>query len=394
VVFVLAVPQALGEGTTPLVKLPLDLAQLAFPLCVAVAVLRHRLVAIDVIVNRPSSSPSPPDWWRSDMCSSSSWSASSSAVAQGGFWPSLFATALVAMAFQPLRRRVVGLADRLAFGDAAAPYVALADFSRRLGDSSDPAALLPAMAEAAAHAVNASRATVVLHVAAGPDVVAVWAAGQRRGPGGHRRRAARRRPWVSGSAASRWRCRWAPGAPAGPASAGRPRRAGRPGVPQRAADRGAVRSGGTARPAHRQACRVPPAPHHRRDAERSRIEEAIARQVLQHLRPIPDRLRSLSRMEPDASRPLDPAELVPLVESLNAALESLREITVGVFPAQLARSGLEAALGSLLARPAAPVAWSCVSRLSDSGSNRRSRQRPTSASPKLRVTSPSPSSWS
>jgi signal transduction histidine kinase len=56
-------------------------------------------------------------------------------------------------------------------------------------------------------------------------------------------------------------------------------------------------------------------------------------------------------MEPDASRPLDPAELVPLVESLNAALESLREITVGVFPAQLARSGLEAALGSLLARP-------------------------------------------
>ena len=57
----------------------------------------------------------------------------------GGFWPSLVATALVALAFQPLRRRVVGVADRLAFGRAAAPYEALADFSRRLGDSPDPA---------------------------------------------------------------------------------------------------------------------------------------------------------------------------------------------------------------------------------------------------------------
>jgi signal transduction histidine kinase len=42
--------------------------------------------------------------------------------------------------------------------------------------------------------------------------------------------------------------------------------------------------------------------------------------------------------------------LVPLIASLNAALEALREITRGVFPAQLARAGLPAALASLLAR--------------------------------------------
>ena len=35
----------------------------------------------------------------------------------------------------------------------------------------------------------------------------------------------------------------------------------------------------------------------------------------------------------------------PLVESLTMALEALREITRGVFPAQLARSGLASALG-------------------------------------------------
>ena len=49
----------------------------------------------------------------------------------------------MALAFQPLRRRVVRLADRLAFGAAAAPYEALADFSRRLGDSPTPPSCCP-----------------------------------------------------------------------------------------------------------------------------------------------------------------------------------------------------------------------------------------------------------
>src|SRR4051812_25526921 len=99
-----------------------------------------------------------------------------SAVGGGsaGFWPSLIATALGAMAFQPLRRRVVRLADRLAYGVAAAPYEALADFSRRLGDKPDPTTLLPAVAEAAAHAVNAARAEASLHVRAGPDRGSAW----------------------------------------------------------------------------------------------------------------------------------------------------------------------------------------------------------------------------
>ena len=85
------------------------------------------------------------------------------------------------------------IADRLAFGAAAAPYEALADFSRRLGDSPDPSALLPAVADAAAHAVNASRASVVLHVDAGPDRRAVWPRSGER-PGAGVRRGARRRP--------------------------------------------------------------------------------------------------------------------------------------------------------------------------------------------------------
>jgi signal transduction histidine kinase len=43
-------------------------------------------------------------------------------------------------------------------------------------------------------------------------------------------------------------------------------------------------------------------------------------------------------------------QLQPLVDTLTTALEALREITRGIFPAQLARSGLPAALASLLGR--------------------------------------------
>jgi signal transduction histidine kinase len=86
------------------------------------------------------------------------------------------------------------------------------------------------------------------------------------------------------------------------------------------------------------------------DAERRRLERAIGREVLLHLQPLPDRLRRLSSARPDVERPADPYALEPLVESLNTSLEALREITRGVFPAQLVRSGLPMAITSLLAR--------------------------------------------
>ena len=174
VVLILVVPRIQGETGTWVAALPLRLAQVAVPLCVAVAVLRHRLLEIDLIVNRALVL-----------------TLATGVVAVGyvlvvvivglavggdtsGFWPSLLATALVALAFQPVRSRVVRLADRLAFGAAAAPYEALADFSRRLGDSPDPSQLLPTVADAAAHAVGATRAVALLHVEAGPDLTASW----------------------------------------------------------------------------------------------------------------------------------------------------------------------------------------------------------------------------
>src|SRR3954466_3288900 len=174
VVVILAVPRHQGEEGTWLAGLPLRVAQLAVPLCVAVAVLRHRLLQIDLIVNRALMVALATGWAAIGYVLVVVVVGSAVGGGAGGFWPSLAATALVALAFQPLRRGVVRIADRLAYGAAAAPYEALADFSRQLGDKAEASTLLPAVAQAAAHAVNAARAEVSLHADAGPDRVAVW----------------------------------------------------------------------------------------------------------------------------------------------------------------------------------------------------------------------------
>jgi signal transduction histidine kinase len=350
VVIILVVPRLQGEDGTWLAGLPLRLALIAVPLCVAVAVLRHRLLQIDLIVNRALV-----------------FAVATALVAVGyvavvvvvgfavgggadGFWPSLLATALVALAFQPLRRRVVGLADRLAFGALAAPYEALADFSRRLGQSPDPAALLPTVADAAAHAVNARRAAALHHVDAGPDRLAVWPSSSvdddavsgiefpvvDRGD-------------LLGSITVEM--------PAGHPLRPRDRQlladlADQAGMAFRTARLTAELSGQV----EQLAIRTHQLAESRRrlintgDAERSRLEQAISSQVIAHLLPLPDRLRAQSRSDPHTQPSSSDARLEPLVESLNVALEALREITRGIFPAQLARSGLQTALGSLLAR--------------------------------------------
>jgi signal transduction histidine kinase len=82
------------------------------------------------------------------------------------------------------------------------------------------------------------------------------------------------------------------------------------------------------------------------DGERRRLERSIAREVVPHLQPLPARLDELAR----GAEPPSPGAAEPLLAAADAALDALREITRGVFPSQLSRSGLEPALSSLLAR--------------------------------------------
>jgi signal transduction histidine kinase len=350
VVVILAVPRITGVEGTWLAGLPLRVAQVMVPVCVAVAVLRHRLLEIDLIISRALTV-----------------ALATALVTVGyvlvvvtvglivdgtsGFWPSLLATAVVAIAFQPLRSRVIRIADRLAFGTAAAPYEALEDFSRRLEDSPDPTDLLPSVAEAAGRAVRARRASVVLHVDAGLDLTASWpgdqpddlSSGRLEVPVVH---LAERLGTITVEM------------PAGQPLRAREHRlladlADQAGLAFRNARLTAELAGQVGQLGQRNQelessrVRIISAS----DAERRRLERDIARQVVPHLQPLADRLHELATSSKATAAP-DIAALDPLVASLNSAVEALREITRGVFPAQLARSGLPTAIGSLLARTA------------------------------------------
>ena len=84
------------------------------------------------------------------------------------------AAAIVALAFQPVRRWGQRLANRLVYGKRATPYEILSEFSSRLGEAYDPEDVLPRMARILADGTGSKRADVWLHVDRKLRVAASW----------------------------------------------------------------------------------------------------------------------------------------------------------------------------------------------------------------------------
>jgi signal transduction histidine kinase len=79
-----------------------------------------------------------------------------------GFGLSILTTAVVAVAFQPVRERVQRLANRLVYGKRATPYEALSTFADQLGAAVPAEDLLPQLARVLADATGAARTQVWL----------------------------------------------------------------------------------------------------------------------------------------------------------------------------------------------------------------------------------------
>lgn len=88
---------------------------------------------------------------------------------------SILATAVVAVAFQPVRLQIQRFVNRLIFGERPTPYEAMADFSDRMTGILSVEAVLPRMAEAAARAVAARVGRVHASFANRNEIV-VWPA--------------------------------------------------------------------------------------------------------------------------------------------------------------------------------------------------------------------------
>ena len=139
------------------------------PISIAVSVLRYHLFDIDVVVNRALL------FGTLAVCITAVYVAvvlGVGALVGGRSGPllSAAAAAIVALAFQPIRTRAQRFADRLVYGERAAPYEVLSEFSERLGNAYANEELLPRMAGALAGGAGAIRADVWVRI--GDELVA------------------------------------------------------------------------------------------------------------------------------------------------------------------------------------------------------------------------------
>jgi signal transduction histidine kinase len=87
---------------------------------------------------------------------------------------SILATAVVAVAFQPVRERVQRVANRLVYGARATPYEVLSEFSHRMAGTYAAEDVLPRMARILAEGTGAREARVWLRVGGELRPAASW----------------------------------------------------------------------------------------------------------------------------------------------------------------------------------------------------------------------------
>lgn len=153
-----------GESQNPLVYLGFSLAVVPIPVAMGVAIVRHRLFDIDVVVSRSLVYAGLAGFITAVYIGVV---VGVGRLVGAGDEPSLFlqvaATAFVAVLFQPVRRALQRWANRLIFGQRATPYQVLAEFSRQATRSSDDAAL-ESVARLLAQGTGADPAMVWLRV--------------------------------------------------------------------------------------------------------------------------------------------------------------------------------------------------------------------------------------
>lgn len=169
-------------ATNPFVNLLggalIALFMLGIPLSIGFAVLRYRLWDVDPLINRTLV------WGGLAIVITLVYVAVVVGIGdlvgtagQPNLVLSLVATVVLALVFQPVRERMQQLANRLVYGQRASPYDVLANFSQRLADALSVEDVLPRMAEAAARGVGGMRGRVRVYVPGGIDQAVAWPAG-------------------------------------------------------------------------------------------------------------------------------------------------------------------------------------------------------------------------
>jgi signal transduction histidine kinase len=309
----------------------------AMSVAIAIAILRHRLFDIDLVISRTVAYGALAGviaaFYIAVVAGVGSLLASGS---ESRLFLAIVATAFVAVAFQPLRARLERLANRLVYGVRAVPYEVLADFTTRLDGRQNSLQLLPVMARMLAQGTSSDAATVWLHES-GREVAASSFPEHQH---------------VTADVATRSVLLQHAGANLGRLTVAR--RSGEPLSPTEerlmdglASQAGLVlHSAGLQDELSRRMLELRQSRHRlvtAQDEARRRLERDLhdgAQQNLVSLRMKLGLAASVAREKPDSLEPL----LQEMQSELGDALDSLRNLARGVYPPLLEAEGLKAAL--------------------------------------------------
>jgi signal transduction histidine kinase len=130
------------------------------PVTITIAVLRYRLYDIDLVINKTVVFVVLAAFITGVYAVIVVGLGQLLPIGEGNLGLAIAATAVVAVAFEPVRARVQHWANRLVYGRRATPYEALAAMTARLGDSTDPGAALAEAARLLAEGTGAAQAVI------------------------------------------------------------------------------------------------------------------------------------------------------------------------------------------------------------------------------------------
>jgi hypothetical protein len=143
----------LAPSVYPTVFPLLQLLPAVVPIAIAVAVLRHQLLDIDLLFNRAVVYLLLTALLVGAYVLAAAW-VGSAMPGPAGTAARLVATAVVAVAFAPLRDRLQRLVGRRLYGDRARPYAALTRLAQQLQAPSPPDRVLTTLVTSAAEALS------------------------------------------------------------------------------------------------------------------------------------------------------------------------------------------------------------------------------------------------
>ncbi len=149
--------EVLGERIADVMMM---LSIMGLPVAAGIAILRYRLYDIDVVINKTVVFAVLAGFITAVYAGVVVGLGRLLPVGEGNLGLAIAATALVAVAFEPVRVRVQHWANRLVYGRRATPYEALAAMTGKLGESADPGSALTEAARLLAEGTGAAQSVV------------------------------------------------------------------------------------------------------------------------------------------------------------------------------------------------------------------------------------------